>query len=1192
MYGGVSLAIYIHGVVQEMFRLVRATATRDNAMHLQDAALDGVEKVYRDLGRAVGRGPGSTRDDVTEADPVRTKFVIDILSGTSAGGINSLFLAKALANDQSLEELKSLWLEKADIHTLINDSATWRESDIDSEGMRQQPPKSLLASKRMLRLLQGAFGGMGKAAARSPYVDELDLFLTTTDIAGLPIELSLSDQVVWERRHKNVYKLRYNHTAAGPVENDFGDDNAEFHAFIARCTSSFPFAFEPARALDVTLGDDTLKRFFPDYSDMNPDVLRARPFGDGGYLDNKPFSHAIESMANRRPARPSQRKLVYIEPAPEAVPTDGQVAETPDAVENVLAALSLARYETIREDLHTVTKRNRTIERVGSILEGLEDDSFHAQLSGQAPNSVTDAIRPVGALVREYGRAYGGYHRLRVAALTDRIARWFAATSGIDQRSDLHHAIREVVRVWRMDNFDPEGRLSYDELRDAMDAGPVWSRGTDKQRYPQSAFLFLLDLESRVRRLEFVLLKLDALRPLNETSQRTLGRLRTLKPDEDDRRLVRRLRAALDDPDGQHDVRALAAKILDANEPAAEATGRLHLHPPLRFLFSDTSVRQAMLADSPQLEKSVAGMEAQLRALFETAESWTTDPIDQQFLADLEFVVSAVSLEDDSDEEELAHAIRRVLGEARMRETLLVLRAGDAESRCAFDAKIHEVRNALHEEYLKIKAAYRGLFRRDEHNPLLSTLDGVDWNKARDGLMGVLEPTTKPREDQAKQVLAAHRETLNRFASALWKHVKEVTTDASDRIRDEILNKRGRSPSRPTDGHEEAARVIALRAAHHYYSHFPHYDTILYPVFVTTELGADIAPVDVFRISPVDAHAISGKGTSRRIARKLAGTKLMNFGAFLDRKWRWNDMLWGRLDGAERLISATLPPDAPEGLRDSLIERAHAAILDEEVGAHVGEYIGKVISKSVSAPEGQAAAAKRLVKLVEALARSGPGLETESAIARLLQHLPEGAIRDLFGKQLREATGSTEKRSVRAYFTDSYQPDTETDPDRTVRALARSTTVTGHMLEDVATRSNASKQSLAWISRVGRMGVALAEVAVPRSASGLLYRHWLKLAGMLAAFMIVAGGILGKSEVESFGWAVGAAVLSVVLVTLTLRSRMRNQPWIGRLLAILVGLPVALVALTGIGVLYEHGVTEVVASGWKALKDWVSSVLP
>src|SRR5918996_6620551 len=112
MYGGVSLAIYINGIAQELLRLVRSTAR--NA----PGDLDGTERIYRKVSYILAEKTAA------ESDPKAlppTRFVVDILSGTSAGGINAIFLAKALANGQDMEELKNLWVTEGDIETLIND---------------------------------------------------------------------------------------------------------------------------------------------------------------------------------------------------------------------------------------------------------------------------------------------------------------------------------------------------------------------------------------------------------------------------------------------------------------------------------------------------------------------------------------------------------------------------------------------------------------------------------------------------------------------------------------------------------------------------------------------------------------------------------------------------------------------------------------------------------------------------------------------------------------------------------------------------------------------------------------------------------------------------------------------------------------------------------------------------------------
>src|SRR5947209_2742105 len=127
MYGGSSLAIYMNGVAQELLRLVRATAPEDGSMeraHLSDDALKGSERAYRKLGRMLKRGDEETVEvrlqHAEGKGPLRTRFVVDVLTGTSAGGINAVFLAKALANDQQLDKLMTLWKEKGDIGVLLN----------------------------------------------------------------------------------------------------------------------------------------------------------------------------------------------------------------------------------------------------------------------------------------------------------------------------------------------------------------------------------------------------------------------------------------------------------------------------------------------------------------------------------------------------------------------------------------------------------------------------------------------------------------------------------------------------------------------------------------------------------------------------------------------------------------------------------------------------------------------------------------------------------------------------------------------------------------------------------------------------------------------------------------------------------------------------------------------------------------
>ena len=133
MYGGISLAIYMNGIAQEMLRLVRSTSVTNPDL------LSGTERIYRELACRLHlrRKPGE--DDLPETP--WTRFVIDLLSGTSAGGINAIFLAKALARkSKDLKDLRKLWMDEANIDTLLND----RNSVGGGRFPVSSPKKSLL----------------------------------------------------------------------------------------------------------------------------------------------------------------------------------------------------------------------------------------------------------------------------------------------------------------------------------------------------------------------------------------------------------------------------------------------------------------------------------------------------------------------------------------------------------------------------------------------------------------------------------------------------------------------------------------------------------------------------------------------------------------------------------------------------------------------------------------------------------------------------------------------------------------------------------------------------------------------------------------------------------------------------------------------------------------------------------------
>ena len=104
MYGGVSLCIYINGVAQELLEMAKATAPEGGGVAIAKEELSASARFYRRLGQYLDSDSmdAALLFEDSESAQIRTRFVVDVLSGTSAGGLNSIFLAKALVNNEDM----------------------------------------------------------------------------------------------------------------------------------------------------------------------------------------------------------------------------------------------------------------------------------------------------------------------------------------------------------------------------------------------------------------------------------------------------------------------------------------------------------------------------------------------------------------------------------------------------------------------------------------------------------------------------------------------------------------------------------------------------------------------------------------------------------------------------------------------------------------------------------------------------------------------------------------------------------------------------------------------------------------------------------------------------------------------------------------------------------------------------------
>ena len=509
LYGGTSLAIYINGVAQELYKMVRATSGTEDE-------LSPSEQVYKQIGEELG-----------------VKFVVDVLSGTSAGGINAVYLAKALVRNQKMDGIQQVWIEEGDIGKLINDGES--NQDLPSslrKVLNAKSKKSLLNGQRMYFKLLDALDGMDSAPqnAGSPVngdsalVQELDLFITATDLNGFTNPIRLSNNVVNENRYRSVFRFRYG-KLAGSEEKEYDDFKVEdnpYLAFAARCTSSLPFVFETMTLKSVrdVLKNSHLnkyeqylpgngekwKKYFLDYARRDPDFshFEGRAFGDGGYLDNKPFSYATSAILNRWADAPVDRKLIYVEPAPEH--PEEQAQTVPDALEHVMLALSsLPRTEPITDDIQFIKQRNQVIERARNYqkyaIEGLVSRSADRkkvdELWMKWKSSNTGRVKWPGmslnASVKKYGFTYYNYHHIRVALTTDHVAGLVTRALGLDEETENLAAVRMLVQAWREENFATNPKPSQ---------GPGGKRTRGES---ENQFMYQMDMEYRIRRLRFML---------------------------------------------------------------------------------------------------------------------------------------------------------------------------------------------------------------------------------------------------------------------------------------------------------------------------------------------------------------------------------------------------------------------------------------------------------------------------------------------------------------------------------------------------------------------------------------------------------------------------------------------------------------------------------------------------------------
>jgi len=431
-------------------------------------------------------------------------------------------------------------------------------------------------------------------------------------------------------------------------------------------------------------------------------------------------------------------------------------------------------------------------------------------------------------------------------------------------------------------------------------------------------------------------------------------------------------------------------------------------------------------------------------------------------------------------------------------------------------------------------------------NPLHGAVAEVvrDTELTAESLCGVFaQPTEEQRSSKARELLlegSAGVDAFHGLATKLETRIRDATVPAAAACHEILDGREG--------GYGEAPFAdAAVEAVRHYYESYDHYDMISYPILYSTDVGEEIDAVDVLRVSPEDAPSLINERNQNERRRKLAGTTLRNFGAFLDRGWRRNDILWGRLDGAERIVATLLPGETHEAERETLIRKAHLAILEEEF---VSEDQNRVLQL-----------------ITDALATTGSTDGNEAALRRLAEEEQGSSINSALQAALRSRLS---KEDLLAFFRQSYEVNRKADPKTTLRALSRSTRVVGEMFQDISDGyREVGSRPAAWLARFGRLFWGFVEVAVPRNLPGEIFRYWLILLYFFEALLIVAGTIFVKPEVQLLGFITLCVTAAIHTGILLLSDYMLGRrTWLRILVAALV-LVLLFLALVGADTLFD-----------------------
>ncbi|QKV77776.1 patatin-like protein [Amycolatopsis sp. Hca4] len=405
MVGGASLAIWMGGVATETSQLLR------------ESRRESSPGLYRRL-----------------LDVLRASVSIDVLTGTSAGGINAACLGLAEAFRSTPQVLRNTWITTGSLENLVRDA-------------KEAQPRSVLDGDRVL--LEGVERALREitAAGAAPAGGDPDItvLLTGTMIDGETTRFDDAlGNLVRDTEHRMLFRFcgtQWTNGVEGPL------------ALAARSTASFPGAFELSR---MPIGTDGADRLHPDMTPYT-ELTRSHWLTDGGVLLNKPLRPALREIFERRSNVDVRRLLLYVVPTGEgesdAIACD---AANPPLLSNAMAkVVNTVMSQSISAELDDLTRHNDAVLRARDTRVSLAAMGLRG-----GPGCLVDAR--IAAAYRERRTAEDAAELVRTAA-----RRYALAEPGTQWASGMSQQLRDIAVAGlegRIPATPPAASVAVDDL--------------------------------------------------------------------------------------------------------------------------------------------------------------------------------------------------------------------------------------------------------------------------------------------------------------------------------------------------------------------------------------------------------------------------------------------------------------------------------------------------------------------------------------------------------------------------------------------------------------------------------------------------------------------------------------------------------------------------------------------------------